>query len=684
MAKLKFVQGATVGEPGVALFGATGSAVTVSAVDYGNAQNFVFKLVSVPAASSVVPGVVQDGALTSYSFTPDVRGGYLFELRAANNGGHEQLTRLCFGVKETDGKFMPPFGVKASEVNFEGNDEGWGAYIEAWLRSPGGGAGTPTGTGFTKIVAGVQQATAEPVDLADATERTGILPAANQAAQTMAGDVTGTTAASTIANLAVTKLAPGTQSYVLRAHNSGAGVVNAFTLQDRPTITNTGTGTLDDVATTDANGNQAEIILWNGAAAATITSLAGPTQSREIVIVNMSTAEFGDLTLDDAAATGTIANRILTPDGANLAVGKGYTAILRYDSTAARYRVVGGSAYASHVANLQPKPAGALDAVQYKLDATTFGGSTGLKHDVSLGEIAILPNKGLNFRNAADTFYGRLTANVTGARQWALPDATASLVGTDTTQTLTNKSVHDATFSIVDDADATKIAKFECSGITTGTTRTLTVPNASGTLPLLSLAQTFSALQTFTASAAFGATPATTGTARFSNGTGTIKIRDAGNTADLVVVEIAGDNQWRAGNGGEPAGYVFHGGANYGWYSGGIYRFYVDNTAFQSALPRHGSSAPYASEGYSSVAVTASFTVAAAQYSRKAVEMTGTPAAFTATWPNPAGEEYAYEKWITNSTGVNATHAAGTGSVVQTTGTTKLYRFRPNSVVALV
>jgi hypothetical protein len=44
----------------------------------------------------------------------------------------------------------------------------------------------------------------------------------------------------------------------------------------------------------------------------------------------------------------------------------------------------------------------------------------------------------------------------------------------------------DAAFSIVDDADPTKIMKFQNSGITTATTRTLTVPDGSGTIFLTS------------------------------------------------------------------------------------------------------------------------------------------------------------------------------------------------------
>ena len=50
-----------------------------------------------------------------------------------------------------------------------------------------------------------------------------------------------------------------------------------------------------------------------------------------------------------------------------------------------------------------------------------------------------------------------------------------------------------------DDGDVSKKARFQLSGITTATTRTYTVPNADGTLPLLSLAQTWSADQTLAA-----------------------------------------------------------------------------------------------------------------------------------------------------------------------------------------
>lgn len=48
----------------------------------------------------------------------------------------------------------------------------------------------------------------------------------------------------------------------------------------------------------------------------------------------------------------------------------------------------------------------------------------------------------------------------------------------------------DAEFRVQDNSDATKEFAFECSGITTGTTQTLTIPNTSGTIALTGATQT--------------------------------------------------------------------------------------------------------------------------------------------------------------------------------------------------
>ncbi len=69
-------------------------------------------------------------------------------------------------------------------------------------------------------------------------------------------------------------------------------------------------------------------------------------------------------------------------------------------------------------------------------------------------------------------------------RTITVPDASFTLVGLTTTQTLTNKTIPiaDNAFTIQDNADATKQAQFQASGITAGQTRVVTIPDSDGTI----------------------------------------------------------------------------------------------------------------------------------------------------------------------------------------------------------
>jgi hypothetical protein len=116
--------------------------------------------------------------------------------------------------------------------------------------------------------------------------------------------------------------------------------------------------------------------------------------------------------------------------------------------------------------------------------------------------------------------------------------------------------VSDAVFSLVNDADPTKKSLFSLSGITTGTTRTFTLPNTSSELAILAGTQTFSGNKTFsgtltasgtvTVSAASASIGTATGTATYGVGTGvttngtakTVNIGTGGANGSTTVVNI--------------------------------------------------------------------------------------------------------------------------------------------------
>ncbi|MDZ4120219.1 DUF2793 domain-containing protein [Phaeovulum sp.] len=86
------------------------------------------------------------------------------------------------------------------------------------------------------------------------------------------------------------------------------------------------------------------------------------------------------------------------------------------------------------------------------------------------------------------------------------------------------QDVPDAVFSLVNNADPTRRAMFSLSGISTGTTRTFTLPNTSSELAILAGTQTFTGNKTFsgtvTVSAAAASIGTSTGTATYGIGTG--------------------------------------------------------------------------------------------------------------------------------------------------------------------
>jgi len=83
---------------------------------------------------------------------------------------------------------------------------------------------------------------------------------------------------------------------------------------------------------------------------------------------------------------------------------------------------------------------------------------------------------------------GDITTGTT--RTLTAPDASGILTLIAANQLLSNKQLQASSVKIADDSDVTKLVKFDVSGVTTGTERTITVPNADGTLAYIAATQT--------------------------------------------------------------------------------------------------------------------------------------------------------------------------------------------------
>ena len=130
------------------------------------------------------------------------------------------------------------------------------------------------------------------------------------------------------------------------------------------------------------------------------------------------------------------------------------------------------------------------------------------------------------------------------------------------------RDVSDAVFSLVNDADPTKKALFSLAGISAGTTRSYTLPNASSELAILAGTQTFTGNKTFagtliasgtvTVSAATATIGTATGTATYGIGTGatasgttkTLNLGTGGASGSTTIVNIGSAT---AGAGGTTA-----------------------------------------------------------------------------------------------------------------------------------
>ncbi len=163
-----------------------------------------------------------------------------------------------------------------------------------------------------------------------------------------------------------------------------------------------------------------------------------------------------------------------------------------------------------------------LSVLDRILTAPPVSPTDGDRHIVASGATGLWVGWDLNVAFWVDGVWMRLVPRP-GWLAWIVDEA-AFVVWNGSSWDLVGEpvDVSDAVFSLVNDADPTKKALFSLSGISTGTTRSFTLPNSSSELAILAGTQTFTGNKTFSGTLTASGTVTTSGaTATIGTATGT-------------------------------------------------------------------------------------------------------------------------------------------------------------------
>lgn len=152
-------------------------------------------------------------------------------------------------------------------------------------------------------------------------------------------------------------------------------------------------------------------------------------------------------------------------------------------------------------------------------DGTIVNGDINASAAIAITKLAASTISGVSLGNNLNTLtigtgLSGTSYNGSGAVTIAIDSTVATLTGT---QTFTNKTFTDSTTTFQDDADNSKKMQFQLSGISASTTRTLTIPNNSGTIALTTDLPT---VNNATLTLNIGTAAATNNTVTVSAGTG--------------------------------------------------------------------------------------------------------------------------------------------------------------------
>ena len=244
-------------------------------------------------------------------------------------------------------------------------------------------------------------------------------------------------------------------------------------------------------------------VVFEGATAdayETTLTVTDPTADRTVTLPN----ETGTvLTTATSIANGNLANSAVTIGSTSLSLGATATTFTGVSSLTATSligtTVYAGAAGAANSISLSSSgiifegaTADAYETTLTVTDATadrtiTFPNSTGTV--ALLGSLSVAGGSGLTYNSSTGAFGTSSIPNVQLANDTVTVGSTSIALGSSAT-TITGVSsftcdaivTDDDGFRVRDNSDNTKQLAFECSGIATSTTRTMTVPNSNGTI----------------------------------------------------------------------------------------------------------------------------------------------------------------------------------------------------------
>lgn len=284
-----------------------GSAITINLISSAGVSTWSIQCITtdeLSVAATVNAGLTIDAVAKTCTFTAPTGDARTYRFQSIVNGGigpdgtyqASYYATFCIYTLATGNR-----RVHATDETYESDATfGWVGDFNDLIRNPFAGSymTTPTGTGFVHIAGGNMDAAAALI--------------------AVGADVTPS----------------ATQGEVVETNNAGAGIVTRWGKRWAAQITNATTGSQDNVTTLDANSNPAGGIIFTGAAP-TVTGLTGGYSGRTIVLH----ATGGPLILANET-TSTAANRIITGTGANATIADESSAILTWEATNSRWRLL--------------------------------------------------------------------------------------------------------------------------------------------------------------------------------------------------------------------------------------------------------------------------------------------------------------------------------------------------------